>query len=234
MASLKTLNKSFSFNNTANKSSTNTKSVLEKLRSLSRRTVSKAENPLEGLSPPKSSTDSRLSGSSTFLNSQNQTWELVKKILRYILAFLVLSFILLNILASLGLLPNFVAELFRPIFEFLGYNIGETVRKTVDTGVNILEEGSTLKPGSMIKALDDTANKYNKPDKNLEQEEESAPSPIETDDRAQRSGSKKSGYCYIGEDRGIRSCIKVNSKDECMSGDIFPTKEICINPNLRA
>ena len=48
------------------------------------------------------------------------------------------------------------------------------------------------------------------------------------------SGRSKSGYCYIGEDRGFRSCIKVGENDQCMSGDIFPTMDICINPNLRA
>lgn len=45
--------------------------------------------------------------------------------------------------------------------------------------------------------------------------------------------SSKSGWCYIGEDRGFRSCIDVSEKDKCMSGDIFPTSEICVNPNLR-
>lgn len=43
----------------------------------------------------------------------------------------------------------------------------------------------------------------------------------------------KAGWCYIGEDRGFRSCAQVGVNDECMSGDIFPTNEICINPNLR-
>jgi len=46
-------------------------------------------------------------------------------------------------------------------------------------------------------------------------------------------GSGKSGYCYIGEDRGYRSCAYVNEGDSCISGEIFPTNEICINPNLR-
>ena len=45
--------------------------------------------------------------------------------------------------------------------------------------------------------------------------------------------SSKSGWCFIGEDRGFRSCIQVNQNDKCMSGDIFPSQEICINPNLR-
>ena len=45
--------------------------------------------------------------------------------------------------------------------------------------------------------------------------------------------SGKSGWCYIGEDRGFRSCIQVGENDKCMSGDIFPSQEICVNPNLR-
>jgi hypothetical protein len=45
---------------------------------------------------------------------------------------------------------------------------------------------------------------------------------------------KKSGYCFIGEDKGFRTCMYVGPRDECMSGDIFPSMEICINPNLRA
>lgn len=45
--------------------------------------------------------------------------------------------------------------------------------------------------------------------------------------------SNKSGWCFIGEDRGFRSCINVGENDKCMSGDIFPTSEICVNPNLR-
>jgi len=43
----------------------------------------------------------------------------------------------------------------------------------------------------------------------------------------------KSGYCYIGEDRGFRSCIEVTKDMKCMSGDIFPTREVCVNPRLR-
>jgi hypothetical protein len=43
----------------------------------------------------------------------------------------------------------------------------------------------------------------------------------------------KAGWCYIGEDRGFRSCIAVGENDQCMSGDIFPSQEICVNPKLR-
>jgi hypothetical protein len=43
----------------------------------------------------------------------------------------------------------------------------------------------------------------------------------------------KSGYCYVGEDRGFRSCIEVGESTKCMSGEIFPTREVCVNPRLR-
>lgn len=46
-------------------------------------------------------------------------------------------------------------------------------------------------------------------------------------------GAGKAGWCYIGEDRGFRTCAKVGVDDVCMSGDIFPSHEICVNPSLR-
>ena len=41
------------------------------------------------------------------------------------------------------------------------------------------------------------------------------------------------GYCYIGEDRGHRSCAEVDDNSLCMSGEVFPSRNICVNPNLR-
>lgn len=45
--------------------------------------------------------------------------------------------------------------------------------------------------------------------------------------------SGNQGWCYVGEDRGFRSCVEVGSSHECMSGNVFPSKELCINPSLR-
>ena len=47
------------------------------------------------------------------------------------------------------------------------------------------------------------------------------------------SSSGKAGWCYVGVDRGFRTCAEVGANDTCMSGDIFPSQEICMNPNLR-
>jgi hypothetical protein len=43
----------------------------------------------------------------------------------------------------------------------------------------------------------------------------------------------KSGFCYIGEDNNVRTCIEVGKNENCMSGDIYPSMAICMNPNLR-
>jgi len=44
---------------------------------------------------------------------------------------------------------------------------------------------------------------------------------------------EEKGFCYIGTDRGIRSCINVKPGDKCMSGHIFPRRDVCVNPTLR-
>jgi hypothetical protein len=43
---------------------------------------------------------------------------------------------------------------------------------------------------------------------------------------------KADGYCYIGYDKQ-RECTNVYEGDICMSGQIFPTMEVCMNPHLR-
>ena len=45
--------------------------------------------------------------------------------------------------------------------------------------------------------------------------------------------SGKKGWCFIGAVDSTRTCSKVGINDTCMSGDIFPTETMCINPNLR-
>lgn len=47
--------------------------------------------------------------------------------------------------------------------------------------------------------------------------------------RQQASPVAKRGFCYVGE----QTCVSVTDKDVCMSGDVFPTMDVCINPKLR-
>jgi hypothetical protein len=54
------------------------------------------------------------------------------------------------------------------------------------------------------------------------------------DSRSSIQTTGKSGWCYIGEDEGIRTCSEIGVNDVCMSGDVFPTQSVCVNPKLRA
>jgi hypothetical protein len=44
---------------------------------------------------------------------------------------------------------------------------------------------------------------------------------------------KENSFCYIGYESGQRECTNVFDGDVCMSGEIFPKLDICINPHLR-
>ena len=60
----------------------------------------------------------------------------------------------------------------------------------------------------------------------ISEKERTEPQPIQSD-------SQQNGYCYIGKINNSRYCAKVSSRNSCMSGDIFPTMAVCINPNLK-
>jgi hypothetical protein len=83
------------------------------------------------------------------------------------------------------------------------------------------ERGDKVSAG---KDDEDTEEDKDKKDKTV-------PSPdLSSHDDLQRSKRK---YCYVGNLGGKRSCAEIHESDKCISGDIFPTEEICINPNLR-
>jgi hypothetical protein len=90
---------------------------------------------------------------------------------------------------------------------------------------NSIPQADVMQNNTMNKALN-SSNVKNNIGQNQDYEADDSTSSI------QKSQSK-GGYCYIGEERGYRSCMQVDAGDTCMSGEIFPTSEICVNPNLR-
>ena len=121
---------------------------------------------------------------------------------------------------------------------------------SIDSGINLLEkglDGKALNQASLTSNQNTIQNTIQNSNQNSIQNSnlgihntlnklarDLEPKPDDSSSITQLSKPKaKAGYCYIGEDRGIRSCMKVGEADDCMSGDIFPTKDICINPRLR-
>ena len=113
--------------------------------------------------------------------------------------------------------------------DALGSAIEGTSTAVAQTGQAVEKDVSTSPENPLNNALQQQQQ---------QQQQGEAPDSFQADDSYSsiQSGksSSKSGWCYIGEERGIRSCSQVGPNDQCMSGDIFPSQKICVNHNLRA
>jgi len=165
---------------------------------------------------------------------------------------LILSFLGINFFGYLGIVTETIKDVLKPVLVYLGYGAAETTKSivnisaegtkglvdvasgTVVGGVNLLEKGISKKSITMNKIDDENKIDMNLLEKSVQKLNKPEPEPDDAGSRTQSSKMKqKSGFCYIGEDRGFRRGIAVGEGDKCLSGDIFPTDEICVNPNLR-
>ena len=179
--------------------------------------------------------------------------------IRFILVAALLAFAGFNIFAQMGIatdeIVKFAEPVVRPIMNLLGMITKQTVSTTAagtKTGIDIVS-GATK---SGVNVLEDqiTGSSSIQPSGNGDARQERArataltmktgvdssaataahPEPDDASSVTQKGKvSGKAGFCLVGEDRGIRSCMKVGEGDTCMSGNIFPSKDVCINPSLR-
>jgi hypothetical protein len=180
----------------------------------------------------------------------------------WIIIILILAFLGFNIFVYLAKGTQDIANFFGPIFEkIFGVTLGVTgdvvdvaaqgtktvVNATagvIDTGLNAIQ---TITPNLTKSSIQSQSvqNTIQQPDvvannslnkalntSQIQQESNQDYQAHEAPSSVHLAG--KAGWCYVGEDRGFRTCAQVGVNDECMSGDIFPSNELCINPNLRA
>jgi hypothetical protein len=192
--------------------------------------------------------------------SESSTGSLV---IRGALILLLLALIGFNVFTYLDDITEWLSDTFgapfRAVARFLGYASADVARSTVDVTARGTKGAVDIAAGaatSGIDVLQQTIDPHGRQGQGQGQDQDPAPNqdmsssaalqralshakkqPPQPDDatsRTQRNQrNARSGYCYIGEDRGFRSCIQVGENDTCMSGDIFPTRAICINPRLR-
>lgn len=91
-----------------------------------------------------------------------------------------------------------------------------------------MNNSSDKKPG-----FNNEDTKYTFLDKASREYSGPSPRPDDSTSSTQKHQSGKAGYCYIGEDRGFRSCARVEAGDKCMSGEVFSRQDRCIDPTLR-
>ena len=173
------------------------------------------------------------------------------------LVVIILLFLGINIFSYLGDFLQKIKETSAPFLkntlESLGYVVTETTKDVTSLTAEGAKLGVDVAAGTIERGIDviqgqldlEQSSKPATPKQQqasisasltsalADAEENTDPLPDDATSSTQRNGSNKSGYCYIGEDRGFRSCIYVKENDVCMSGDIFPSQDLCVNPSLR-
>ena len=175
----------------------------------------------------------------------------------WLIIILILAFLEFNIFTYLAKVTQDITNVFGPLIKKLfGVTLAvtgdivdtsaqgakEVVNETanvIDTGLSAVQNITPNTPNSNLKSSSlqppDVAsnNALNKSLNTAQHNNEHNSDYQANEAESTVNNSGKSGWCYIGSDRGFRSCAQVGVNDSCMSGEIFPSKEICINPSLR-
>jgi len=157
---------------------------------------------------------------------------------------LLLSLLGVNILNLFGNMVESVTQIFRPVVSRaladLGYASGTLLDRSSDvvadaskTGIDILHGTVDSVGDLLIKASGQGSGQaldihINQPPTIAR----SSPEPNATTNPIQGNSSAKSQWCLVGEYNGTRGCISVSDQDKCLSGQVFPSQQQCLNPNL--
>lgn len=91
----------------------------------------------------------------------------------------------------------------------------------IEDHISISGDGNAISTGSLDTVLNGNYEKKSNPD----------PTPAESSIQKPIS-SNKGSWCLVGEYQGTRGCIDVNDTDMCMSGQLFPSQKMCLNPTM--
>jgi hypothetical protein len=213
---------------------------VQTLSSFSDKVSSAVKKPVDSVLKSKTlesmpSTD----GSSIFSN--------IKFFVFILAVILLLAFLGFNIFQYLAEGTDFTANLIAPFTKVFAYLTGDTIKTTTEQseiGTNEITETAAKTTKNIVSnaskgivgGVDKLKSSLKKDKKTIvetennnfliDKQNEEQPEPI-------RTSSLEQGYCYIGKVNDTRYCAKVDARSKCMSGDIYPSIDICINPNLR-
>lgn len=168
----------------------------------------------------------------------------------FLLAFLILTFLGINLFTILGNSLQNLSNVFGPFFtnftKALGYSTGTVINTSSDTISDVAKTGIDIVDGSaknignlLISAAGDKqpanppANPPEKQDKPPEKPKHTEPKPDDSTNSIQKPiSSDKSNWCLVGEFQNKRGCVAITDSDKCLSGQIFPNQTMCLNPTI--
>jgi len=193
-------------------------------------------------SPTKNNLDSS-SNESLFSNKNMIIVILLVLLILSILGTTIFIFIGNSLKNIADIIMSFIIDL----LSFFGYTTGTVINKTADvvgdsakTGIDIAQ-GTVQDIGNIIKdasqgQVDDNAKKQldnvlNITPMPINPPKQPEPTPSESPIQKPISASKSS-WCLVGEYNQKRGCIEIKDQDKCLSGQVFPTQQMCLNPTL--
>jgi hypothetical protein len=125
--------------------------------------------------------------------------------------------IAVSICILIGLVYYFISPYFYKIVEFI-----ELARNMTDM---LISFSSALSKNVVDETSIGSKTVVNK----LSRKPKPVKTPVPDDSSSTIQGA---GYCYVGEWKGVRSCVKVDKKTPCET-QVYSTEELCVNPTLR-
>lgn len=192
-----------------------------------------------GFKSASSSSESDSSPSSVNINMDSKTI-----IIMLLIFFIVVTFLGLNIISGLG---NFMESIYNVIMPIvnrflvaLGYSAGTALDKVSDVTADVAKGGIDLADGALndigglLKgSVSVSGNNMpsSPPPIQAPIEPPIEPSPDSSENVIQKPiSSEKWNWCLVGEYQNKRGCIEITDSDKCLSGQIFPSQKMCLNP----
>jgi len=106
----------------------------------------------------------------------------------------------------------------------------DTVKTTVDVADGVVQNVGNLLIDASEEA-DPTTSSLQKSMEQTKHRVHNEPSPDIPENTIQKSiTSSKQNWCLVGEYQNRRGCISIADSDKCLSGQIFPNEQMCLNP----
>jgi hypothetical protein len=158
-----------------------------------------------------------------------------------LVSLLVLSFLGINLLVIMGNSMQYIMNVFKPFLDTilanLGYTTGTVLDKSTDVVTDTAKLGIDLAGGAVhsVGKLLKSAGNPDVLDKSLNGSPIIAKQPSadqSTNSIQNPIASNKGAWCLVGQYGANRGCIAVDDQDKCLSGQIFPSQKLCLNPTL--
>lgn len=173
-------------------------------------------------------------------------------IILFLLFILTLSLLGINFFDFIGNIFDNVMEILKPVLgqtiSVFNSSAGTLINTSADAIEDVTKLTGEVASGSLRSAGDLLIKSGNDMNQNYER---SAPlsldtalntsPPVNTDGPTPNATTSpiqtaipasKGKWCLAGEFKDQRGCVEMRDHDKCMSGQVYPSQSVCLNPNL--